>query len=130
MKLRCAILDDYQHAALTMADWSSISDMVEVRPFHRYFPDEDELVAAISDCQIIVIMREHTPFRASLFAHLPHLKLLITTGMRNAAIDLVSAAEHGVVVCGTASKPEPPVELTWALLPFKGRFFKQAQWPV
>jgi phosphoglycerate dehydrogenase-like enzyme len=116
MKLHCAILDDYQHAALTMADWSSISDMVKVTPFHHYFTDEDDLVAAISECHIVVIMRERTPFRASLFARLPHLELLVTSGMRNAAIDLAAAAKHGVIVCGTASKPEPPAELTWALI--------------
>ncbi len=115
-KLRCAILDDYQHAALSQADWPSISDAVEVRPFHEHFASEEDLVAAIGDCQIVVIMRERTPFRASLFARLPELRLLVTTGMRNASIDLAAAAAHGVVVCGTASRSEPPVELTWALI--------------
>lgn len=115
-KLRCALLDDYQKVALSLADWPSIAEAVEVFPLHRHFEEEDELVAAIGDCEIVVIMRERTPFRASLFARLPRLKLLVTTGMRNASVDLAAAAAHGVVVCGTASRPEPPAELTWALI--------------
>lgn len=115
-KLRCALLDDYQKVALGMADWPSIAGAVEVVPLHRRFEDEDDLVAAIGDCEIVVIMRERTPFRAPLFARLPRLKLLVTTGMRNASIDLTAAAERGVVVCGTASRTEPPAELTWALI--------------
>lgn len=116
MKLRCAILDDYQQAALTMADWSSISGSVEVRAIDQHVDREDELVDMLRDDDIIVIMRERTPFPESLFARLPKLKLLITSGMRNAAIDLAAAASHGVVVCGTGSKSEPPTELTWALI--------------
>lgn len=115
-KLRCAILDDYQQAALTMADWSPISDLVEIRSFDQHVDQEDELVKRLSDYEIIVIMRERTPFPASLFARLPKLKLLITSGMRNASIDLAAAASHGVVVCGTGSKSDPPAELTWALI--------------
>lgn len=116
MKIRCAILDDYQHAALTMADWSSLDDEVEVRAYHEHFENEDALVAAIRDCAVVVIMRERTPFRAPLLARLPELKLLITSGMRNAAIDVAVAQAHGVTVCGTASGSTPPVELTWALI--------------
>lgn len=116
MKLRCAILDDYQQVARTMADWSSLLDRIEVQSFHRHFEGEDETAAALADYDIVVIMRERTPFRASLLARLPRLKLLVTTGMRNAAIDLAAAASHGVVVCGTAGKTEPAVELTWALI--------------
>jgi phosphoglycerate dehydrogenase-like enzyme len=116
MKLRCAILDDYQNAALTMADWSTIADKVEVKSLNRHFDKEDDLVDAIVDCDIVVIMRERTPFRAMLFARLPQLKLLITSGMRNASIDLAAAEAHGVDVCGTNSSSEPPTELTWALI--------------
>ncbi|WP_432001842.1 D-2-hydroxyacid dehydrogenase family protein [Streptomyces sioyaensis] len=74
------------------------------------------MAAAIGDCEIVVAMRERTPFPASLLARLPRLRLLITSGMRNAAIDLEAAARNGVTVCGTASNTEPPVELTWALI--------------
>ncbi|MFE0381975.1 D-2-hydroxyacid dehydrogenase family protein [Streptomyces inhibens] len=116
MTPRCAVLDDYQGVALSMADWSSVADAVDVRTLRQPFRSEDEVVAAIGDCEIVVAMRERTPFPASLLARLPRLRLLITSGMRNAAIDLEAAARHGVTVCGTASHTEPPVELTWALI--------------
>ncbi|MFI0223327.1 D-2-hydroxyacid dehydrogenase family protein [Streptomyces lydicus] len=116
MTPRCAVLDDYQGVALSMADWSPLADAVDVRTLRQPFRSEDEVVAAIGDCEIVVAMRERTPFPASLLARLPRLRLLITSGMRNAAIDLDAAARHGVTVCGTASNTEPPVELTWALL--------------
>lgn len=116
MKLRCAILDDYQNVALELVDWSNISDKVEVKSFQNHFDNEMQLIEAIIDFEIIVIMRERTPFTASLFEKLPNLKLLITSGMRNASIDLAAATNNGVTVCGTASMSEPPTELTWALL--------------
>jgi phosphoglycerate dehydrogenase-like enzyme len=114
--LRCAILDDYQHAALTAADWSVLSPDVEVRAVHHHLRSDEEIAATVGDCQILVIMRERTPFAAPLFERLRHLKLLVTTGPKNAAIDLEAAHACGVVVCGTSSRPEPPAELTWALI--------------
>ncbi|MGX1757752.1 D-2-hydroxyacid dehydrogenase family protein [Streptomyces lydicus] len=116
MTLRCAVLDDYQDVALSLADWSAVAGAVDVRTVRQPFRSEDEVVASIGDCEIVVAMRERTPFPASLLARLPRLRLLITSGMRNAAIDLEAAARHGVTVCGTASNTEPPVELTWALI--------------
>ncbi|WP_110514345.1 D-2-hydroxyacid dehydrogenase family protein [Herpetosiphon llansteffanensis] len=116
MKLQCAILDDYQQVALTMADWSGIADQVDVRVFSEHFSDQAALVQAIGDCEIVVMMRERTPFKADLLAQLPKLKLLVTTGMRNASIDLAAAKAQGIIVCGTATYPEPPVEITWALI--------------
>ncbi|MBT2390453.1 D-2-hydroxyacid dehydrogenase family protein [Streptomyces sp. ISL-1] len=116
MTLHCAVLDDYQGVAFSMADWAALAGEVEVRSVRSHFADEDEVAEAVGDCEILVAMRERTPFPGSLFARLPRLKLLITTGMRNASIDLEAAARHGVTVCGTASNSEPPVELTWALI--------------
>lgn len=116
MKLKCVILDDYQNAALSMADWSVLQDRVEVRTLSRYFSDQNQLVDEIKDSEIVTIMRERTPFTAELLAKLPKLKLLITSGMRNASIDLKAATAQGVTVCGTASGSEAPMELTWALL--------------
>lgn len=116
MRISCAILDDYQQVALKSADWSSITEKVDVVSFSQHFNDEDELVDSIRDAEIVIIMRERTPFGATLFKKLPKLKLLITTGMRNASIDLEAASAHGVAVCGTASSSEPPTELTWALI--------------
>lgn len=116
MILKCAILDDYQNVALEMADWSIISEQVEVRVFHENFKKEEELIGAIADFDIVVIMRERTPFGASVLSRLPKLKLLITSGMRNASIDMKTASAHGITVCGTGSYSEPPLELTWALI--------------
>ncbi|MFJ3310672.1 D-2-hydroxyacid dehydrogenase family protein [Streptomyces sp. NPDC086549] len=116
MTLSCAVLDDYQDAALAVADWGPVLDDVEVRTVRDHIADRDMLAAELADCEIVVIMRERTPFDADLLRRLPRLRLLVTTGMRNASIDLAAAAAQGVTVCGTASSPTPPVELTWALL--------------
>ncbi|MDQ1011455.1 phosphoglycerate dehydrogenase-like enzyme [Streptomyces sp. V4I23] len=116
MTLHCAVLDDYQDVALTLADWSSLPGSVEVRSLQEHFTSEEALAAEVGDCEILVVMRERTPVTASLLARLPRLRLLITSGMRNASIDVEAAARHGVTVCGTASNSEPPAELTWALI--------------
>ncbi|QHW30928.1 D-2-hydroxyacid dehydrogenase family protein [Paenibacillus rhizovicinus] len=115
-KLRSAILDDYQQVALTMADWSPIMDKVEVKCIHEHIAQIDELVEQIGDCEIVVIMRERTPFRAELLDRLPRLKLLVTTGMRNASIDLAAAAAKGITVCGTGGAGNATAELAWALM--------------
>jgi phosphoglycerate dehydrogenase-like enzyme len=106
--LRCAVLDDYQGVALSMADWSPVADRVEVTAFTEHQADSEELVAALADVDIVVVMRERTPLPAPVFAGLPRLRLVVTTGMRNSAIDLPAAAAHGVLVCGTASSPSRP----------------------
>jgi phosphoglycerate dehydrogenase-like enzyme len=116
MTLRCAVLDDYQGAALALADWSALAGEVEVRTLREHLADRERLVAELGDCEIVVAMRERTPFDAELLRRLPRLRLLVTTGMRNASIDLGAAAAQGVTVCGTASSSTPTVELTWALI--------------
>ena len=115
MKQRCVILDDYQNAALVHADWSVLADQLDVVVIDRHL-DREALVEALAGAAVVVAMRERTPFPAELFARLPQLRLLVTSGMRNAAIDLAAAKAHGVTVCGTGSASEPPVELTWALI--------------
>ena len=114
--LRIAVLDDYQHVAARYADWSRLPEPVEVVEFHDHVPDEDALAARLAPFDVIVAMRERTPFPRSLLARLPALRLLVTTGARNAAIDVSAAAELGIPVCGTESHPSGPVELTWALI--------------
>lgn len=116
MRLRCALLDDFQDVATGIVDWSPLADDVELVPSTTHFPDEDTLAAALADFDIVVTLRERVPFPASLFARLPRLKLLVASGMRNSVIDYAAAEAHGVTVCGTASSSTPPVELTWALL--------------
>lgn len=116
MKLRCAVLDDFQSVAAEMANWSTVSDRVELVSFPEHFTEEKELAAAVADFDIIVTLRERIPFPASLFAELPRLQLLVASGMRNSVIDFAAAERHGVTVCGTGSSSTPPVELTWALI--------------
>ncbi|OAX49202.1 D-2-hydroxyacid dehydrogenase family protein [Paenibacillus sp. AD87] len=115
-KLRCAILDDYQNVALSSADWTPILDRVEVQTFNNYLGSEEKVVQELQDFEIIVLMRERTPFPESVITQLPKLKLLITSGMRNGSIDLRAAEESGVIVCGTEGSSNPPTELTWALI--------------
>ncbi|MFJ8820905.1 D-2-hydroxyacid dehydrogenase family protein [Streptomyces sp. NPDC102467] len=114
--LRCAVLDDFQDVARERGDWARLANRVDVRFLSRHITAHDELVEEIGDSEIVVVMRERTPFPAELFARLPKLRLLITSGLRNASIDLGAAAAHGVTVCGTPSSSEPPAELTWALI--------------
>ncbi len=116
MPLNCVILDDYQHVAMDFADWSSLFPQVRVFALHAHIDDPQALVRAIAHCEIVVIMRERTPFSAHLLEKLPNLQLLVTSGMRNAAIDMAAASAHGVTVCGTTSGSSSPVELTWALI--------------
>ncbi len=113
---RCVILDDYQGAATRFADWDVLADRVTVTSLRDHIVDEAELVSRIADADILVVMRERTPLPAGLIARLPNLRLLITSGMRNAAIDVAAARARGVEVCGTGSGSTPPMELTWALI--------------
>lgn len=112
---RLAILDDYQDVALDVAGWDRLRD-VEVVVFHDPLPTGGEVVAALEGFDIVVAMRERTAFGADVIAGLPGLRLLVTTGMANAAIDLDAAAAAGVTVCGTQGSPTAAPEHTWALL--------------
>ena len=111
---RCAILDDYQNVALAMADWSQAG--VEVTAYDEHFATEDAVRTAIDGFEIVVAMRERTPFSGSFLATLPRLKLLLTTGPRNPSIDLRAAEALGITCCGTDALPYPTAELTWALI--------------
>jgi phosphoglycerate dehydrogenase-like enzyme len=101
MPLRCAILDDYQNVALTLADWSKVKGDIEIKVFNEHLGGADNVVAALADFAIVCAMRERTVFPRAVIEALPALKLLVTTGMRNASIDLEAAKARGVVVCGT-----------------------------
>jgi phosphoglycerate dehydrogenase-like enzyme len=115
-RLRCAILDDYLNLTLQIADWSRVGDRVDVTVFNQPFASPDTAAAALKDFDIICAMRERTPFPRALFAALPKLKLLITSGMRNAAIDLEAAKDHQVVLCGTQWGRDPTAALTMGLI--------------
>jgi phosphoglycerate dehydrogenase-like enzyme len=113
---RVAILDDYQGVALRLADWSSLPPGADVVVFRDHVADEVRVVARLADFDVVVAMRERTPFPRRLIERLPRLRLLVTTGMRNASIDLRAAADRGILVSGTAGLPSPTAELTWALI--------------
>ena len=113
---RVALLDDYQGVALGMADWKSLPAGTEVVVFKDHLADQDALAARLADFDIIMALRERTPFPRPLLGRLPKLKLLITAGMRNASIDMKAAAERGVLVCGTSGLPYPTAELAWGLI--------------
>lgn len=113
--LRVAVLDDYQQVARTMADWSSLGPGVTVEFLSDPIPAA-ELASRLKDFDVLVAMRERTPFPRTLLTKLPNLKLLVTTGKRNLAIDLVAAAERDIPVCGTSIQSTPTAELTWALI--------------
>jgi phosphoglycerate dehydrogenase-like enzyme len=117
MQQRLAILDDYQDVAHGFADWSALQESgVSTAVFREPFQSEDALAAALAGFQIVVAMRERTPFPRSVLERLPALKLLVTTGMANAAIDVAAAEDLGILVCGTPGSPAAAPELTWALL--------------
>lgn len=116
MKLRCAVIEDFQSVATTVVDWSPVIDDVDIVTFTEHLATVDEAATALDGFDIVVTLRERVPFPAELFARLPRLRLLVASGMRNSVIDFDAARRHGVEVCGTASSSTPPVELTWALL--------------
>ncbi len=114
MTHRCAILDDYQNVATKLADWS-IPD-VETKVFNTPFADQKAAVAALKGFSIICMMRERTPFLKPTLEQLPDLKLLLTSGMRNASIDLEFAATRGITVCGTEAAGQPTAELAVGIM--------------
>jgi len=135
--VRVAILDDYQHVALQMTDWSVLPADVEVRVFSDHLTNQGALAERLKDFEVVMAMRERTPFPRSLLERLPTLRLLTTTGMRNAAIDLQAATDCGVVVCGTGGVLSPTAELTWGLIlallrhiPREDQATRTGQWQV
>ncbi|MBV9256073.1 MAG: D-2-hydroxyacid dehydrogenase family protein [Actinobacteria bacterium] len=110
---RVAVLDDYQGVARSIVPWP---DGVDVTAFTDHAPDEAEVVRRLQGFDVVVAMRERTAFPRSVLERLPDLKLLVTTGPRNAAIDVAAANERGVTVSGTWGIVSNTVELTWALM--------------
>src|SRR5437867_4801161 len=134
---RVAILDDYQGVARRMAAWPSLPAGTDVVVFADHLSGTDAVAKRLADFDAVVAMRERTPFPRALLERLPRLKLLVTTGMRNASIDVAAAIERGIVVCGTAGLPYPTAELTWALIlglvrriPAEDRATREGRWQV
>ena len=116
MAVRCAILDDYQNIALKVADFSKVKGDVEFKAFNEHLGGPDKVIAALQGFQIVVAMRERTGFPKAVIDALPDLKLLITTGMRNASIDTEAAKARGVTVCGTGSFGSPTSGIVFGLM--------------
>ena len=114
--MRVAILDDYQGAALRFGDWDAVRAKADVTAYSNHLAEDADLVDRLGDAEIVVAMRERTPFSRTLLERLPNLRLLITTGMRNASIDMEAARDAGVTVCGTRGLGYPTAELTWGLI--------------
>ena len=130
-----AILDDYQAVAQQMADWSQLPPGINVQFFHDHIADEDALVDRLKNFQVVMGMRERTPFPRSVLDRLPELRLLVTAGMGNAVLDIPAATELGIVVTGTGGVGEGPTELTWGLIlalarriPQEDRLTREGNW--
>jgi len=115
-KHRCAILDDYQNVALEMADWSKVAGDLDIKVFNEPLGPSARVARMLQSFAIVVAMRERTPFPRVLIEALPDLRLLITTGMVNRAIDLEAAKERKVTVCGTGSFGNPTTAIAWGLI--------------
>jgi phosphoglycerate dehydrogenase-like enzyme len=133
--MRVAVLDDYQGVAREMADWASLGPDCEVVCFRDHLADLDPLVRRLKDYDVVVAMRERTPFPRALLEKLPRLRLLVTTGLRNASIDVAAARERGIVVCGTPGSSGTTGELTWGLvlalfrqIPREDRALREGRW--
>jgi phosphoglycerate dehydrogenase-like enzyme len=113
--MRVAVLDDYQNVARSCADWDRLPD-AELVCFRDHVGDPRELVARLAGFEVVVAMRERTPFPRATLERLPSLRLLVTTGPWNAAIDVDAARALGVTVCGTGGPLHNTAELTWALI--------------
>ena len=133
--MKVAVLDDYQSVAESMADWSQLPPGAEVVFFSDHLTDESALAERLGGFDVVVGMRERTPFPRSLLERLPKLRLLVTTGRRNASFDIAAATELGVAVCGTDGAGEGPTELTWGLIigllrqiPLEDRRSREGRW--
>jgi phosphoglycerate dehydrogenase-like enzyme len=111
-----AVLDDYQNVALQLADWSKLQAAHKVQVFNKHFGDVESVAKALQGFEVVCIMRERTPFPRALFEKLPDLKLLVTTGKRNASIDLAAAKDRGVLVCNTGGVGRSTAELAVGLM--------------
>ncbi len=114
--MNIAILDDYQNVALKMADWSALSGRAEITVFNDHLADPSALVERLLRFDIVCVMRERTPLPREVLQHLPRLKLIASTGSRNASIDMAAAKELGITVTATGYRSSPTIELTWALI--------------
>lgn len=116
LPVKIAVLDDYQGVALRMADWSPLNGRAEITVFRDHLSDPDALVARLEPFDAVCVMRERTPLTRAIIERLPRLRLIASTGPRNASIDLDAASERGITVANTGYMSSGAIELTWALI--------------
>ena len=114
--IKVAVLDDYQDAFRQIVDVEKYKDKYNFKVFNNPFSDEKEAAIELEDFEALFIMRERTPMTKSLIENLPKLKYIMTSGMRNKAIDLETVKKQNIIVCGTEINPNPAAEITWALI--------------
>ena len=123
--IKVGVLDDYQEVFQEIIDIGKFKGKYEFKVFNEPFPSENEAIVALEEFEALFIMRERTPITKSLINALPKLKYIMTSGMRNNAIDLETAKKNRIIVCGTEINPNPAAEITWALMLGLLRNFKQ-----
>ena len=111
-----AVLDDYQGVALELADWSAVLARASVDVFRDHLEDADAVIERLRPYEVVCVMRERTPLPRAVIERLPRLKLIASTGPRNASIDVAAARERGIAVVHTSYTSSPTIELTWALI--------------
>jgi len=115
-KHKIAVLDDYQNVALESADWSTLRDRADIAVFQDHLADPEVVIQRLAPFDVVCVMRERTPLPRDVIERLPNLKLIASTGARNASIDVAAAADHGIAVVHTGYRSDPTIELTWALI--------------
>ena len=115
-KIKVAVLDDYQNITHKFANWSSLENQIELCIINKYIGADTDLIDKLIDFEVLCLMRERTPLPEKLISKLPNLKLVITSGMWNASIDLEALKKRNIVCCGTDTKVHSTAELTWALI--------------
>jgi phosphoglycerate dehydrogenase-like enzyme len=115
-RLRIAVLDDYQNVALSLADWSALDERATATVFNDHLANSDAVIERLQPFDIVCVMRERTPMTRAIIERLPKLRLIASTAMRNASIDVKAAEERGVQVVHTGYTSAPTIELTWALI--------------
>ena len=114
--LKVAILDDYQNVSQQFVDLEKLAGKYEIKIFSEPFEDEADVIDKLSDFEALLVMRERTPITKNIIENLSKLKFIITSGLRNKAIDLAAAKKKKIIVSGTDSNLNPTPELTWALI--------------
>lgn len=115
-RVKIAVLDDYQNVSLSMADWSPLDGRADISVFNDHIADAEQLIDRLKPFDVVCVMRERTPLSRDILEKLPNLKLIASTGLANASIDVDAAAAHGIEVCHTGYASTPTIEFTWALI--------------